>query len=62
MDAQVEIFEDVSAFLLGIINNIDRTKTVMINSYPNWDSTDTTEFKILTIDRLNIAIKKLEQL
>jgi hypothetical protein len=62
MDTHVEIFEDVSAFLGGIINSIDRTKTVMIAAYPNWDDQDTTDFKILTIARLNQAIAKLEQL
>ena len=62
MDTQAAIFEDVSAFLLGIINNIDRTKTEMISTYPNWDDLDTAEFKTLTIDRLNQAIAKLERL
>jgi hypothetical protein len=62
MDTQIEIFEDTSRFLIAIVNEIDRTKTVMINSYPNWDNTDTTEFKTLTIARLNQAIAKLEQL
>jgi hypothetical protein len=62
MDRQIEIFEDVSAFLLGIINNIDRTKVTMINAYPSWDDTDIAEFKTLTILRLNQAIAKLEKL
>jgi hypothetical protein len=62
MDTQIEILEDVVAFLLGIVNNIDRTKAVMIAAYPNWDNADTNELKTLTIARLNQAIAKLEQL
>jgi hypothetical protein len=59
MDTQIEIFEDTSTFLMAIVNEIDRTKAVMISTYPNWDDTDTAEFKTLTIARLNQAITKL---
>jgi hypothetical protein len=62
MDTHVAILEDVSAFLLGIINSIDREKVVMITTYPNWDDTDTAELKTITIARLNQAIAKLNQL
>jgi hypothetical protein len=62
MDTQIQILEDTVLFLMGIVNSIDRTKTVMITTYPNWDDTDTAEFKILTIARLNIAIAKLGEL
>jgi hypothetical protein len=59
MDTQVEIIEDTVAFLLGIINDMDRTKAVMVSTYPNWDNVDTAEFKNRTIARLNMAIAKL---
>jgi hypothetical protein len=62
MDTQVEIIEDTVAFLLGIINNMDRTKATMITTYPNWDSTDTAEFRTQTIARLNQAIAKIGRL
>jgi hypothetical protein len=62
MDTQVEIIEDTVAFLLGIINNMDRTKAVMITTYPNWDDTDTAEFRSQTIARLNQAIAKIGRL
>jgi hypothetical protein len=62
MDTQVEIIEDTVAFLLGIINNMDRTKAVMITTYPNWDGTDTAEFRTNTIARLNQAIAKIGRL
>ncbi len=59
MNTQIEIIEDTVTFLLGIINDIDRTKAVMIATYPNWDDVDTAEFKTRTIARLNQAIAKL---
>jgi hypothetical protein len=59
MDTHVEILEDAVAFLMGIVNSIDRTKVVMVASYPDWDDTDTAEFKAQTIARLNIVISKL---
>jgi hypothetical protein len=59
MNAQVEIFEDVALFLMGIVNSIDRTKVVMINDYPNWDAVDMAEFKAQAIAGLNTAISKL---
>jgi hypothetical protein len=59
MNTQLEILEDTIAYLLGIIDSIDRTKAIMIDDYPNWDNTDNDQFKTLTIDRLNIAISKL---
>jgi hypothetical protein len=59
MDTQVAIIEDTVAYLLGIINDMDRTKAVMISTYPNWDNVDTAEFKTRTIARLNQAIAKL---
>jgi hypothetical protein len=62
MDTQIQILEDTVLFLMGIVNSIDRTKTVMITTYPNWDDTDTAEFKNLTIARLDQAIAKLRQL
>jgi hypothetical protein len=62
MNAQVEIIEDTVAFLLGIINDMDRTKALMITTYPNWDNTDTAEFKTRTIARLNQAIAKVGRL
>jgi hypothetical protein len=59
MDTQVAIIEDTVAYLLGIINDMDRNKAVMISTYPNWDNVDTAEFKTRTIARLNLAIAKL---
>ena len=59
MDTQIEVIEDTVSFLLGIINEIDRTKAIMITTYPDWDDVDTAEFKTLTIARLNQAIAKL---
>jgi hypothetical protein len=62
MDIQIDIIEDTSAFLAGLVNYIDRTKTTMINSYPNWDEQDVAEFKTAAITNLNIAIAKLSAL
>jgi hypothetical protein len=59
MNTQVAIIEDTVAYLLGIINDMDRNKAVMISTYPNWDNVDTAEFKTRTIARLNLAIAKL---
>jgi hypothetical protein len=62
MDTQIQILEETVLLLMGIVNSIDRTKTVMFNTYPDWDDIDTSEFMTLTVSRLNIAIAKLEQL
>jgi hypothetical protein len=62
MDTDVEILEDTSLFLIAIVDYIDRTKTTMIKTYPNWDDQDTSEFKTLTLNRLHQAIAKLEAL
>jgi hypothetical protein len=62
MNTQIRILEETVLLLMGIVNSIDRTKTVMINTYPNWDDTDTAEFKTQTIAQLNIAIAKLGEL
>lgn len=62
MNAQIQILEIVVKLLLGLINNIERTIVVMVTTYPNWDATDTANFKAQTIFRLNVAIGKLQQL
>jgi hypothetical protein len=62
MDTHIQIFEDTSKYLIALVDYIDRTKTTMITTYPNWDDWDTAEFKTLAIDRLNLAIAKLNQL
>ncbi len=59
MDTHVRIIEETVLILMGIVNNLDRTKTVMINAYPNWDDTDTAELRTQTIARLDITIAKL---
>jgi hypothetical protein len=45
--------------LMGIVNSIDRTKTVMYTTYPDWDDTDTDEFRDNTVLQLNAVIAKL---
>lgn len=62
METQIAIIDDAVAFLLGIINYIERTKVTMINSYPAWDETDVEELKTLATSRLLLAITKLEAL
>jgi hypothetical protein len=62
MDTQIQILEETVLLLMGIVNSIDKTKTIMFTTYPDWDNTDTMDFKTLTVNRLNIAIAKLEQL
>lgn len=62
MDTQVEILEDTVLWLLAIVNSIDRTKSEMVNTYPNWDEQDTAEFKALIINRLNYSIAKIQHL
>jgi hypothetical protein len=62
MDTQVEILEDTVLWLLAIVNSIDRTKSEMVDTYPNWDEQDTAEFKTLIINRLNYSIAKIQQL
>jgi hypothetical protein len=59
MDTQIRILEETVLLLMGIVNSIDRTKSVMFTTYPDWDDTDIAEFKTQTIDKLNIAIAKL---
>ncbi len=62
MDTQVEILEDTSKWLIAIVNSIDRTKSEMVDTYPNWDDTDTAEFKATTINRLQLVITKIQHL
>jgi hypothetical protein len=62
MNTQIRILEETVLLLMGIVNSIDRTKVVMFTTYPNWDDTDTAEFKTQTIAQLNIAIAKLGEL
>jgi hypothetical protein len=62
MNTQIRILEETVLLLMGIVNSIDRTKTGMFTTYPNWDDTDTAEFKVQTIAQLNIAIAKLGEL
>jgi hypothetical protein len=59
MDTQIEILEETVLILMGIVNSIDRTKTIMYTTYPDWDNTDTGEFRDLTVLQLNAAITKL---
>jgi hypothetical protein len=59
MDTQIEILEETVLILMGIVNSIDRTKTVMYTTYPDWDDTDTGNFRDLTVLQLNTAITKL---
>jgi hypothetical protein len=59
MDTQISILEETVLILMGIVNSIDRTKTVMYTTYPDWDDTDTDEFRDLTILQLNAVITKL---
>lgn len=59
MDTQIRILEEAVLILMGIVNSIDRTKTIMYTTYPDWDDTDTSEFKDLTILQLNAVIAKL---
>ena len=59
MDTQISILEETVLILMGIVNSIDRTKTIMYTTYPNWDNTDTEDFRDLTILQLNAAIAKL---
>lgn len=42
MDTQIQILEETVLILMGIVNSIDRTKTVMFNTYPDWDDIDTS--------------------
>lgn len=62
MDALIEDFEDISLLLMGIVNSVDRTKALIVDTYPDWDEVDTAEFKTQTIARLNMVISKLEAL
>jgi hypothetical protein len=62
MDTQIDIIEDTSAFLIGLVNYLDRTKTTMINSYPSWDEVDVQELRTAAITNLNIAITKISAL
>lgn len=62
MDALIENLEHISLFLMGIVNSADRTKALIIATYPDWDEVDTAEFKTQTIARLNMVISKLEAL
>ena len=59
MDTHVRIIEETVLILMGIVNNLDRTKVVMINAYPNWDDTDTAELRTQTIAHLEVVIGKL---
>jgi hypothetical protein len=62
MDTQVAILEDTSKWLIAIVDSIDRTKSEIVTTYPDWDDTDTANFKALTISRLHQAITKLQHL
>lgn len=59
MDTQLRILEETVLILMGIVNSIDRTKTIMYTTYPDWDETDTSEFRDLKILQLNTVITKL---
>jgi hypothetical protein len=59
MDTQLRILEETVLILMGIVNSIDRTKTIMYTTYPDWDDTDTSNFKDSTVIQLNAAITKL---
>jgi hypothetical protein len=59
MDTQISILEETVLILMGIVNSIDRTKTVMYTTYPDWDDTDTDEFRDNTVLQLNAVIAKL---
>jgi hypothetical protein len=62
MDTHIEILENTNSYLLALINEIDRNKTMMINSYPYWDDIDTVNLKALIINRLNTVVTYLEGL
>jgi hypothetical protein len=59
MDTQIEILEETVLILMGIVNSIDRTKTIMYTTYPDWDDTDTSDFRDSTVLQLNAVITKL---
>jgi hypothetical protein len=59
MDTHVRIIEETVLIMMGIVNNLDRTKAVMVADYPNWDDMDTAALRTQTIAHLQVVITKL---